>query len=65
MNRRKKILKAVLASLISTILLVIILDFGKHEFSDPIILGIVLIYFVVMSFMFYKTIREKNREVKV
>ena len=62
LKNRKKLLKAVLVSLVSTILLVIILDFGKHEFTDPANMALVLLYFVVMSFVFYKTSIDKKIE---
>lgn len=62
MKNRKKLLKAVLVSLVSTILLVIILDFGKYEFTDQANMALVLLYFVVMSFVFYKTSKDKKIE---
>ena len=65
MNNNKKLLKSVLASLVSTILLVIIWDFGKDEYTDPASMGLVLFYFIVMSYVFYKTSKDKNLEQDV
>ncbi len=65
MKNNKKLLKSVLASLVSTILLVIILDYGKGEYTDPTSLGLITFYFIAMSFVFYKTSRDKKKEVQV
>ncbi len=54
MKNRKKILKSILISLVSTILLFVILNFKNEEFANPLNISIFTLFFVAMSYGWYK-----------
>lgn len=54
MENLKKILKSILISLVTTILLFIISNFKNEEFATPLNISIFIFFFVVMSYGFYK-----------
>lgn len=59
---KKQALKAIFGSLIATIILVLILGYGEEDYYKPTNMVLVSLYFVAMTYAFYKTSVEKKDE---
>lgn len=64
MKYKKEITKGILVSLLSTFFLILILINSDNDLINPFDLGIIILYFLLMSFAFTKMyIKKKNSKV--
>lgn len=58
----KKLRNGVLPALLSTILLVYILDYDRKVYFEPLNIVLILTYLIIMSVLFYKTTNLKQQD---
>lgn len=61
----KKLRNGVLPALLSTILLVYIIDFDREVYFEPLNIVLILTYLIIMSVVFYKITNHKKQDADV
>lgn len=61
----KKLRNGILPALLSTILLVYILDYDREVYFEPLNILLILTYLTIMSILFYKTTNLKKQDADV
>gem|GEM_PF-6447587 len=63
MKNKKQLVKGIFAALVSTILLLLIFFIFNHDISSPLDIAIVVLYFIAMSYAYYKIYCNRQKKL--